>query len=96
MIKDDDELMDQKVTVKKTVGKSRFIPPILMLSSGAVVSIMCYIQRYDSLRSTLILFITMLIFAVIGAVIKIIIDLFSRTEASYSDYFDEDGEIVEK
>lgn len=96
MINDDDEVMDRKTSVKKAVTKTRFIPPILMLSAGAVVSIMCYIQKYESLKSTLILFITMLVFAIIGTVIKIVIDLFGRTEVTYADYFDEDGEIVEK
>lgn len=96
MIKDDDELMDRKTSANKSISKTRFIPPILMLSAGAVVSIICYIQKYESLKSTLILFVTMLVFAIIGAVIKIVLDLFGRTEATYADYFDEDGEIVEK
>lgn len=76
-------------------GKTKFIPPIMMLTAGLVTSIICFVAGYELLKSMFILFIAMLVFAILGTIIKSIMDHF-RTEMDYSDYFDEDGEIVEK
>lgn len=86
---------NQKYLLERRKKKTKFIPPIMMLTAGLITSILCFAVGYELLKSMFILFIVMLIFAILGTVMKSIMDRF-RTEMDYSDYFDEDGEIVEK
>ena len=83
------------ILMERRKRKTKFIPPIMMLTAGLITSVMCFAAGYELLKSMFILFIVMLIFAILGTVIKSIVDRF-RTEMDYSEYFDEDGEIVEK
>lgn len=91
ILMDHNQILMQERRKKKT----RFIPPLMMLSSGAVASIMCFISGYELIKSMTILFVTLLVFAILGTIIKVIVDSF-HTEMDYTDFFDEDGEIVEK
>ncbi len=86
---------NQMILLEHRKRKTKFIPPIMMLTAGLITSVMCFAAGYELLKSMFILFIVMLIFAILGTVIKSIVDRF-RTEMDYSEYFDEDGEIVEK
>lgn len=81
--------------IERRKKKTKFIPPIMMLTAGLVAAVICFAAGYESVKSMFILFITMLIFAILGTVIKSIVDHF-QTVMDYSDFFDEDGEIVEK
>lgn len=86
---------NQVVQLERRKRKTKFIPPIMMLTAGLITSVICFVAGYELLKSMLILFISMLIFAILGTIVKSIVDHF-RTEMDYSDFFDEDGEIVEK
>ncbi len=86
---------NQMVQLERRKRKTKFIPPIMMLTAGLITSVICFVAGYELLKSMLILFFSMLIFAIMGTIIKSIVDHF-RTEMDYSDFFDEDGEIVEK
>lgn len=86
---------NQTMQLERRKRKTKFIPPIMMLTAGLITSVICLVMRYELLKSMLILFIAMLIFAILGTIVKSIVDHF-RTEMDYSDFFDEDGEIVEK
>lgn len=86
---------NQMMQLERRKRKTKFIPPIMMLTAGLITSVICFVARYELLKSMLILFISMLIFAILGTIVKSIVEHF-RTEMDYSDFFDEDGEIVEK
>lgn len=86
---------NQMRLLERRKRKTKFIPPIMMLTAGLITSILCLVKGYELVKSMFILFIVMLLFAILGTIIKSIMDRF-RTEMDYSDYFDEDGEIVEK
>ena len=86
---------NQTMQLERRKRKTKFSPPIMMLTAGLITSVICLVMRYELLKSMLILFIAMLIFAILGTIVKSIVDHF-RTEMDYSDFFDEDGEIVEK
>ncbi|MBP3468488.1 MAG: hypothetical protein J6K26_03105 [Lachnospiraceae bacterium] len=86
---------NQILVLQRRKRRTRFIPPIMMLSAGAVASIMCLIAGYELLKSMIILFVTLLVFAILGTIVKAVVDSF-RTVMDYSQFFDEDGEVVEK
>ena len=86
---------NQILVLQRRKRRTRFIPPIMMLSAGAVASIMCLIEGYELLKSMIILFVTLLVFAILGTIVKAVVDSF-RTVMDYSQFFDEDGEVVEK
>ncbi len=86
---------NQAVQIERRKRKTKFIPPIMMLTAGLITSVICLVMGYELLKSMLILFIALLTFAILGTIVKSIVDHF-RTEMDYSDFFDEDGEIVEK
>lgn len=86
---------NQARILERRKAKTKFIPPIMMLTAGLITSVICLVLGYELLKSMLILFVVMLIFAILGTVIKSITDRF-RVRMDYSDFFDEDGEIVEK
>lgn len=86
---------NQARLLERRKKKTRFIPPIMMLTAGLITSVMCFAAGYEMIKSMLFLFIALLVFAILGTVIKSIVDHF-QTEMDYSDFFDEDGEIVEK
>lgn len=86
---------NQARLLERRKKKTRFIPPIMMLTAGLITSVMCFAAGYEPIKSMLFLFIALLVFAILGTVIKSIVDHF-QTEMDYSDFFDEDGEIVEK
>ena len=86
---------NQILVLQRRKRRTRFIPPIMMLSAGAVASIMCLIAGYELLKCMIILFVTLLVFAILGTIVKAVVDSF-RTVMDYSQFFDEDGEVVEK
>lgn len=90
---DHDQVLILKKEKRKT--KTRFIPPIMMLAAGAVASIMCFLAGYELLKSMIILFAVLLVFAILGTIVKAVVDSF-HTVMDYSRFFDEDGEVVEK
>ncbi len=86
---------DNTFRPKRNNLKTRMLPSTLMTIGGTVAFLYSKIQGYSLTQVLLIVFITLLVFALIGTVIKSIVDQFNMN-MSYSDYFAENGELVEK
>ncbi|MCR5832103.1 MAG: hypothetical protein K6G67_08200 [Lachnospiraceae bacterium] len=71
------------------------IPALVMLSAGAVSTIVTYINGYDLTEMLAILVLTLVVFLIIGVVIKLIFDSFHIEEPD-EDRVDDEGEVVEK
>lgn len=71
----------------------KMIPLALMLVAGAICSIVCYAQHYDFVTMLLALFIVLLIFYILGCIIKRIMEAF---EAENEARAKEEGEVIEK
>ena len=81
--------------------KTKMLPPLLMMLGGAVALVMCLIRRVAFIKMLIILLITLFCFAVIGTIIKSVVDRFNM-QNSYEDYlqeaggFSDDGDLMEK
>jgi energy-coupling factor transporter transmembrane protein EcfT len=84
-----------KDTSKLNNLKTKNLPPLFMMVGGAVALLICLIQKQPLLRTLVVLFIALLAFALLGTVIKSIVDRFNMT-MRYSDYFEDTGDLVEK
>ena len=71
----------------------KMIPLTLMLVAGAICSIVCYAQGYDAFTMLLALFIVLLVFYILGCVIKRVMDKFAEENEARSK---EEGEVIEK
>ncbi|MBO4890631.1 MAG: hypothetical protein J5574_06525 [Lachnospiraceae bacterium] len=71
------------------------IPALVMLSAGAVSTIVTYINGYDLTEMLAILVLTLVVFLIIGVIIKLIFDSFHIEEPD-EDRVDDEGEVVEK
>ena len=73
--------------------KRRLIPPFVMLSAGAVISITMRIMHYETKTMLIILLCVLVGFYIAGSVIQYMLDRFERQieEASM-----EEGEVIEK
>lgn len=69
------------------------MPLILMLTAGAVTCIITFVRNYSILNKLLALLVTLVIFYILGSVLKWTLDFFdSRNEKSQED----EGEETEK
>lgn len=92
------ENMDEEKTKsskRKNNLNTRGIPPITMLSAGLIAFIIDWIKGYDFTTALLVIFITMLVFAIVGTVVKAIVDNFDM-RIDYEDLLAEDGDVFEK
>ncbi len=71
------------------------IPALVMLLAGAVVTIVTYINHYSLEESLKILILTLIVFLIVGVIIKLIFDSFHIEEPD-EDRVDDEGEVVEK
>lgn len=71
----------------------KMIPLALMLVAGAICSIVCFAQGYDAFTMLLVLFIVLLIFYILGCIIKRVMEAFERENEERSK---EEGEVIEK
>lgn len=71
----------------------KMIPLALMLAAGAVCSIVCFVQGYDAFTMLLVLFIVLLVFYVLGCVIKRVMDAFEKENEARKKA---EGEVIEK
>lgn len=71
----------------------KMIPLTLMLIAGAICSIVCFAQGYDAFTMLLALFIVLLVFYILGCIIKRIMETF---EAENEARAKEEGEVIEK
>lgn len=73
--------------------KRKLIPPFVMLSAGAVVSIIMFAMHYKSKDMLVILLCVLLVFYVAGEALKYMLD---RFEADVWERLKEEGEVFEK
>ena len=71
----------------------KLIPLTLMLVAGAICSIICFVQGYDAYTMLWALFIVLLVFFVLGSVIKRVMDKFAL---EIEERLKEEGEVIEK
>lgn len=71
----------------------KMIPLALMLVAGAICSIVCFVQGYDAFTMLLVLFIVLLVFYILGSIIKRVMEAFERENEEKSK---EEGEVIEK
>lgn len=71
------------------------IPALVMLLAGAVAVIVTYINHYSLEDMLVVLILTLIVFLVLGVVIKLIFDSFHIEEPD-EDRVDDEGEVVEK
>lgn len=77
----------------KRAKKRRQIPPFIMLSAGAVVSIAMFVLRYKLKDMLIILLCVLVVFYIAGELIKW---MFDRFEAQIEEARLEEGEVIEK
>ena len=71
------------------------IPAFVMLLAGAVAVIVTYINHYSLEDMLAVLILTLIVFLILGVVIKLIFDSFHIEEPD-EDRVDDEGEVVEK
>lgn len=69
------------------------LPLLLMLTAGAVTCIITFIRKYPMLEKLVSLFVVMLIFFLLGSVLKWTLDYF---DAQNEKRRLEEGEVIEK
>lgn len=69
------------------------LPMLLMLAAGAVTCIITFIQQFSALNKLISLFCVMLLFYVLGSVLKWTLDYF---DAQNEKRRKEEGEVIEK
>lgn len=80
--------------VEKTVSKknnlnTKMLPPLLMLIAGLIAIIFCLAFRYDIKTTLTIVFFSMLVFAILGTIVKSIADQFNM-KIDYDDLLEFD------
>lgn len=69
------------------------LPLILMLAAGAVTCVINLIRQYSMLDQLIVLFVVLVVFYILGCVLKWTLDLFDRQNEEKTP---EEGEVVEK
>ncbi len=69
------------------------LPLLLMLVAGAITSIITFIQKYTMIAKLVSLFIVLLVFYLLGSVLKWTLDFFDRQN---EERLKEEGEVIEK
>lgn len=95
----DDELIEPEVEPEKLHLKTKSIPAIIMLLAGLVAAVDTFIQRYPIKKALPVIFLTLLLFLVIGNIVKALLDKIEieppKEEIPEGDEA-EDGEGVEE
>lgn len=71
----------------------RNLPLLLMLTAGAITCIITFFREYTLLEKLIALFVVMLIFCVLGSVLKGTLDYF---DVQNEKRLKEEGEVIEK
>lgn len=82
---------EEKVVLKKNNLNTKFLPPLFMLIAGLIAFIISLIMQYEIKKMLLVLFLSMLVFAIIGTIVKTIVDNFDM-HISYDDIFADEEE----
>ena len=69
------------------------LPLLLMLTAGAVTCIITFIEEYTMTETLVALFVVLLIFYVLGSVLKWTLDFFEQQNEAR---LKEEGEVIEK
>lgn len=69
------------------------LPLLLMLTAGAVTCIITYIEKYTMNQKLVALFIVLLVFFVLGSILKWTLDYFDQQNEVK---LREEGEVIEK
>lgn len=69
------------------------LPLILMLTAGVVTCIITYVQEYSMVAKLVSLFVVLLVFYVLGSILKGTLDYFERQN---EQKLREEGEVIEK
>ena len=69
------------------------LPLFLMLTAGAVTSIITYIEKYPMVVKLVSLFVVLLVFYVLGCIIKWTLDYF---DIQNEERLKSEGEVIEK
>ncbi|MDE5865905.1 MAG: hypothetical protein K2H31_04820 [Lachnospiraceae bacterium] len=77
----------------KRAKRRMVIPPFIMLSAGAIVSIVMFVLRYKLKDMLIILLCVLVVFYIAGELIKW---MFDRFEAQIEEARLEEGEVIEK
>ena len=81
---------------KRNNLNTKILPPLFMLVAGLISLIISIAMGYEMKKLLTILFVSMLIFTIIGTIVKVIVDSFDM-HVDYDDYLGEDlGDIKEK
>lgn len=84
---------EQEREALKRSKRRKVIPPFVMLSAGAVISIAMYVLRYQLKDMLIILLCVLIVFYIAGELIKW---MFDRFEAQIEEARLEEGEVIEK
>ncbi len=83
----------ERIEAAKKAKKRKLIPPFVMLLAGAVTSITMYALHYNTKDMLIILLCVLVVFFVIGDLVKWMLD---RFEAQIEQKRIEEGEVIEK
>ena len=73
--------------------KTKNIPSIIMLLAGAITSIITYFNAYTVRRMLFTLLVVLVIFYILGLIVKGIMDYFISVK---EDKKDDEGKVIEK
>lgn len=71
----------------------KYIPLIFMLTTGAITCIVSIVRKYTLFKQLLLLLIVLVVFYLIGALLKWMLDYFDRQNEKRAQ---EQGEVIEK
>ena len=71
----------------------KYLPILLMLSGGAVISIIAFVKGFTLLDTLIALLVVFVVFYILGSVIKWLLDVFDRQNAKAAL---DAGEVIEK
>lgn len=71
----------------------KYIPLLFMLTTGAVTCIVSIVRKYTLFKQLLLLLIVLVVFYLIGSLIKWMLDYFDRQNERLAK---EQGEVIEK
>ncbi len=69
----------------------RYIPLLLMLTAGAVTCVIAIVRQYTMLQQMLMLFVVLVLFYLLGSIIKWTLDFFDRQNEKSAG---ETGEVI--
>ncbi len=69
------------------------MPLLLMLTAGAVTCVITYVEKYTMFEKLVALFVVLVIFFVLGSVLKWTLDFFEKQN---EERLKEEGEVIEK